>query len=456
MTDRRDRLYLVHGEALEWLRRLAPSSIDALVTDPPAGISFMGKTWDHDHGGRQGWVDAFAAIFRECLRALKPGAHGLVWALPRTSHWTATALEDAGFEIRDVGVHLFGSGFPKSHDVSKAIDKMNGAEREVVGPSPYNARRPNPPVSERFKQGGWPSDITLPGSEESARWEGFGTALKPAAENWILVRRPLVGTVAENVLTFGVGGLNIDGCRIEGGKRHPGDYHDAGAVGGGRTTGAFGGSDRAAFDATAGRWPANVVLSHSPECRIVGWRKVKASASATGPTVDGPADSNSFGKRLGGYEPVSYAGPDGLEEVEVWECAPGCAAAMLDAQSGTLQTNAGTVRKHNATIGYHGGGIGSTREIPASSGGASRFFYCAKASRKERGGSKHPTVKALDLMRWLCRLVAPPGGIVLDPFMGSGSTGIAALAEGFRFIGIEREESYFGEAQKRFSEAVDI
>lgn len=317
---------LRHGDSREILAKLRPDTIDSLVCDPPAGISFMGKEWDHDHGGRDGWIAAFASIFCLCLRAMKPGAHGVVWALPRTSHWTATALEDAGFEIRDVGIHLFGQGFPKSLDVCKASGEP--------------------------------------------RFAGWGTALKPAAEHWIVVRKPLVGTVAANSIEFGTGGINIDGCRIAGAPP---------------------------------RWPAHVTLDEE-------------------------------------------------------------ATAALDAQSGTLTSGvlkAGTRRRETAAECYSGGGafapgaVAALSDFGGDSGGASRFFYCAKASKRERGeGNRHPTVKPLALMRWLCRLVTPPGGVVLDPFMGSGSTGVAALQEGFRFIGIEREEEYFQIANERIDHAV--
>jgi site-specific DNA-methyltransferase (adenine-specific) len=394
--------YLIQvGDAREWIAKLRAESIDALVCDPPAGISFMGREWDHDYGHRDNWIKAFAEVFALALKTMKPGAHGLVWALPRTSHWTATALEDAGFEIRDIVMHLFGTGFPKSLDVSKAIknsyDEMTAAADPDTG------------------------------------FEGWGTALKPAAEHWILVRKPLIGTVAANVLAHGTGGLNIDGCRIGF------TVETWPSSRGGNTRRSMAGGemlDPNTGAAPAGRWPAHLTLDEE-------------------------------------------------------------AAAMLDAQSGYLKdgttgVKAGGFGKKGASSGVTYGGTGYEHEASTygGSGGASRFFYVAKASRSEReaglddlpaktggeatgrvdgtdglkspragagrtGGARnhHPTVKSVALMRWLIRLVTPPGGIVLDPFMGSGSTGVAALAEGMKFIGIEKEAEYVEIARRRIAAA---
>ena len=404
------------GDCLEVLKRLQRESVDALVTDPPAGISFMGKDWDGDKGGREGWVKWMTEVMAECHRVLKPGAHGLVWALPRTSHWTATALEDAGFEIRDCIYHLFGQGFPKSLDISKAIDKAAGAEREVVGFNPWtNSKLEAGNGITGLKQagsrvGGYDgervdSPITAPATDDAKKWQGFGTALKPAAECWWLVRKPISEkNVAANVLRHGTGGLNIDGCRIGTTKSVPASAaapRAANATGYGATTAL---ECRSGMDPNTGRFPSHLVLSHSPHC---------------------------------------------TDE----QCDIECAIDQLDRQSGTLTSGsrASGVRKG---VGYHGGKGDGGPAIDASSGGASRFFYCAKISPSERGeGNNHPTVKPQKLMRYLARLITPPGGTVLDPFMGSGSTGMAALSEGFQFIGIEREPEYFEIAQKRVEAA---
>jgi hypothetical protein len=222
---------LLHGDCLEVLKQGPDNSVDSVVTDPPAGISFMGKDWDSDKGGSKEWIAWLTEVSKEMLRVLKPGGHGLVWAIPRTSHWTATALEDAGFEIRDVVTHLFGTGFPKSLDISKAIDKAAGAEREIVGLSYYSGagelqtRKATLPMVNKsvadltykpltMQKTGLP--ITAPATPEAKQWSRLRHgALKPASEHWILVRKPLSEkTVAANVLMWGTGGINIDGCRI--------------------------------------------------------------------------------------------------------------------------------------------------------------------------------------------------------------------------------------------------
>ena len=376
---------LLHGDCEQLLLKLSGESLHALVTDPPAGIGFMGRAWDGDRGGRAQWVAWLAGVMRECLRVLKPGAHALVWALPRTSHWTATALEDAGFEIRDVVMHLFGTGFPKSLDVSKALDKAAGVAFRAqpasgvgfmnpAGAGGYNVTK------NKLKRAG----KSTPAAQQ---WDGWGTALKPAAEHWILCRKPLVGTVAANVAAHGTGALNIDGCRIATADGYASNRVTQG-VNTARTSFAPAAAQRTFEPAPAGRWPAHLTLDES-------------------------------------------------------------AAALLDAQSGHLKSGAiKKPRQQTSGTGYGSLQLGGTCE--ASEGGASRFFYVAKASRAERGkGNKHPTVKPLALMRWLLRLVTPPGGTVLDPFAGSGSTGVAAALEGFDFIGMEQEAEFAATARER-------
>lgn len=451
------------GDCLEVLRGLPDASMDAVVTDPPAGIGFMGRTWDkpgvlgvsggvatpstldgrnpmcrkcrkHKRGGkghppcqceqpdfdeferriqhRELFVGFLAGVMRECLRVLKPGGHALVWGIPRTSHWTATAIEDAGFEIRDVVTHLCGQGFPKSLNVSKAIDAAAGAQREPVGIGhgrTGSLAQPNggSVLSDDAYQ--WPGTytVTAPATEEAKRWDGWGTALKPACEFWILARKPLAGTVAANVLEHGTGALNIAGCRIptdEVGK--PREYEPREDRENWRITG---GSNGNGATSPAGRWPANLALSHHPDCN--------------------------------------------------GECVEGCPVKMLDEQSGVLHARG---NRRDETQGSTAGQnvYGKYRRIqvppnPGDGGGASRFFYVAKASRRDRGeGNKHPTVKPNTLMRHLCRLITPPGGTVLDCFMGSGSTGVAAVQEGFGFVGIEREAEYHATARRRIDAAL--
>ena len=209
---------IICGDCLEELPAIPEDSIDAICTDPPAGIAFMGKEWDKDKGGRDKWIAWMEEVAFGCLRAVKPGGHALVWALPRTSHWTGMAWENAGWEPRDKISHVFGSGFPKSLDISKALDKMAGAEREVIG------KREQPDIrgdsfQNRLRHGvSGNVEIldTLPATPAARQWAGFGTALKPAHEDWWLFRKPLdQPTIASNVLRWGCGGINIDGCRVE-------------------------------------------------------------------------------------------------------------------------------------------------------------------------------------------------------------------------------------------------
>ena len=339
------------GDCLDVLKTMPEASVDSVVTDPPYGLRFMGKAWDYDVPTVEVW--------REVFRVLKPGGHLLAFAGTRTQHRMACAIEDAGFEIRDMIAWVYGSGFPKSLDVSKAIDKAAGAEREVVGQdtkaSSTSGASALPTVGGSTIYKNW--DITAPATEAAKQWEGWGTALKPSLEPITVARKPLVGTVAANVLEHGTGAINVDGCRVD----------------------------------PAGRWPANLIHDGSDE--VVG---LFPETSAGGY----PACRNTSG----------YSG--GLEQGK---------------------TPHGAVR--------------------TDSGSAARFFYAAKANKAERKGSKHPTVKPLDLMRYLCRLVTPPGGVVLDPFMGSGTTIEAALAEGFQAVGIERDLESFEDTQRRIDGA---
>jgi len=528
---------ILHGDALERLRELPDNSIDAIVTDPPAGISFMGKDWDNpdyfpyrnrnaeakksgreeavaNYGigyargnkvdnldyskkGRDAFISSMSSVMQEAARVLKPGGHALVWALPRTSHWTALALEDAGFEIRDCVYHLFGSGFPKSLDVSKAIDKMAGAERQVVGSRQTKDIRRN--IKKDAAQGwntrqgkfgaGAPSqtmeyEYTAPATPDAREWDGWGTALKPAVECWWLCRKPLAEpTVAKNVLKWGTGAINVDGCRVGLNDSDAKAMERCNTPGSGRfhsgggQIGTFERSNASKpLDTKQGRWPANLVMSHTLFCVQRGSQLIKGNASGYNwkpSNNDNPSQINRGANIKSG---VHY----GNEEVELWECAPDCPVAMLDQQSGTSKSTQGSNGGASKFFGVHG----RSRDDGFNDiGGASRYFsrfqYTPKASRAERnrgceelpehagrtcydaqyheGGGKlpaqpgnhHPTVKPLALMRWLIRLITPPGGVVLDCFAGSGSTLVAAKEEGFSFIGIEREQEYFDIATAR-------
>jgi site-specific DNA-methyltransferase (adenine-specific) len=772
-------------ELLEW----DDCGFDSLVCDPPAGIAFMNRSWDSDKGGRDLWIDEMTVIFVECFRVLKPGSHGLIWAIPRTSHWTATALEDAGFEVRDVIDHLFGclsdditvltrrgwlhhteltstdevlqssgdiltwarpemvhrypyrgpminlrnrhtdqlltpnhrvyanvrrssqytfiekmvvearelrpswvvdlpmagclndgwdgpdpkraylvgwwltdawphkdgkaamfsqskpkmlaklrtalapyqpseyvrrgklpqhsdehtfyvtgpladyllatypdrkldwsvlgwsvparhalleglldgdgsrresqhseafwskdqerrdivmalcvslnirayddpkkwvvnlnrthnstqlqkhhrdaappreydgivwcltvpsgafvvrrngrpfitgnSGFPKGLNISKQIDKMAGAKREVIGQGPDHAKRTSAAgrggtVSREGGDAPLGQILTAPATPEAVRWDGWSTALKPAHEHWILVRKPLEKglTVAQNVLKYGTGGINIDGCRIEGAV--PSTIQEQSSRQG-EVYGTDQRNQRAFVGSPAGRWPANLILSHNPDCKLVGTKRVKGDFGTRG----SDQGNEMYGQGRGMNRPatgqtVGYADPDGLEEVEAWECAEGCPVAELDRQSGQTGSSERRVagpgqQPFKVDRGWNQHSMtrkGQTApESYGDTGGASRFFktfdgrldpgfaYIPKASTRERSAglpegsrSSHPTVKPIDLMRYLVRLVTPPGGVVLDPFAGSGTTCIAAVLEGMGFMGIEKDpESY--------------
>jgi site-specific DNA-methyltransferase (adenine-specific) len=385
------------GDCLDVLRTLPDCSVDAVVTDPPYGLSFMGKKWDYDVPS--------VAIWAECLRVLKPGGHLLAFAGTRTQHRMAVRIEDAGFEIRDMIAWVYGSGFPKSLDVSKAIDKAAGAEREVTGSklgqagySMADNGRTNA-VYGNLHDPNAECAITAPATPEAQQWAGWGTALKPALEPITMARKPLAGTVAANVLEHGTGALNVDGCRV-GAEARPVMVRTETVVSATSMSGQSTGATSSGELTTSGRWPSNLIHDGSDE--VVG---LFPSPHGAGYATDG--------KHCPGKQPSGAS-------------------------------HGGIYGDYNPTATHRFGDTGS----------AARFFYTAKASKDDRDdGNTHPTVKPTDLMRHLCRLVTPPGGVVLDPFMGSGSTGKAAMLEGFGFIGIERELAYHAIAERRIRQA---
>lgn len=348
------------ADNLKTLKSLPDSSIDSVVTDPPYGLKFMGKKWDYDVPSVELWQEVF--------RVLKPGGHLLSFGGTRTYHRMVVAIEDAGFEIRDQLQWIYGSGFPKSLNVSKAIDKEAGVERtEFVIDKDFLRRNPGKKVDgidrkkeysgTEFKEGEDAAKRFLPATISAKQWQGFGTALKPANEPIVLARKPLEKglTVAQNVLKWGTGAINVDGCRVGSDKIEKGGAGRSVANSVNYYNSLKPTDDKEFVD---GRWPANVLLDED-------------------------------------------------------------AAEALDEQT----------QEKNPT---------------------SRFFYVAKASKRERGeGNNHPTVKPIKLMRYLCKLITPPKAVVLDPFMGSGSTGVAALLENFDFVGIEIDSNYFEIAEKR-------
>lgn len=425
---------IYQGDCLEELSFFMDNSVDAIVTDPPYGLSFMGKHWDYDVPRADVWC--------ECLRVLKPGGHLLSFFGTRTYHRGVVQIEDAGFEIRDQIAWVYGSGFPKSLNVANAIhDAAIGQPQGGSKPSSQNHGKFKGGCSDENKTGrgfgAGPSQFMAEAGSRAERplvdqaqpWQGWGTALKPALEPICVARKPLIGTVAANVLAHGTGGLNIDRCRVETTENLNGGAYAKNATDRSELWGADAGNSwvrggAGDFVQPAGRWPANLIYDGSEE------------VLATFPQAQGQ-------------------------------------------QGKTAERKQGVVFRNvtEGKVGIHPRG---------DNGSAARFFYCAKASKRDRddgldalptvtadpygqhrgrrmdgnetridgkppaqGKNNHPTVKPTDLMRYLCRLVTPPGGVVLDPFMGSGSTGKAAMLEGFRFIGIEREADYVEIARNR-------
>ena len=374
-----DMVTLYHGDNRAVLANMDSDSIDSCVTDPPYELGFMGKGWDGSG------IAYDTDLWSEVWRVLKPGGHLLAFGGTRTWHRLAVAIEDAGFEVRDSMAWMYGSGFPKSLDVSKAIDKAAGVEfsespasgvgfMNAEGRDGYNVTK---------------NQLTRTGESTDAakQWQGWGTALKPAFEPIVVARKPLIGTVAENVQQYGTGALNIDGCRIGMSDEDRDVVNKRSGAGFGSIHLTHAGRDEGEkFTSNpAGRWPANVILDESQ-------------------------------------------------------------AAELDKQSG-VQKDGTAMGRPNASSGYNGG-WGAMPDVVhgfGGQGGASRFFYTAKASKRERpnvDGVAHPTVKPIKLMQYLVRLVTPPGGTILEPFAGSGTTLEAATIEGFNSIGIELTDEY--------------
>jgi len=345
-----ENVKLMLGDNIEKLRELPDNFVDSIITDPPYGLSFMNKKWDYDVPSVNFW--------KEVLRVLKPGGHVLSFGGTRTYHRMVVNMEDAGFEIRDQIMWVYGSGFPKSHNIGKAVDKLQGNEREYLGEDEIKTKK-RPKKNEKewncYSKTKYDNSITKGNSD----YEGWGTALKPANEPICMARKPLSEkTIVENVLKHGTGGINIDGCRI-GSEIMPSvnitssyGNKNGNHFGGGKVRGK-----EVKTEITQGRFPANFII---------------------------------------------------------------------DEEAGKI--------------------LGDT-------GGASRFFYVPKVSKKERNmgidKNNHPTIKPINLLTYLVRLITPQNGVVMDCYMGSGSVGIASLLEGFQFIGMEMDEEYFNIAEAR-------
>lgn len=391
MSEWSARLY--QADCLDVLRSLDGESVDAVVTDPPYEISFLNRGWDSTG------IAFRKKTWEEVLRVLKPGGHLLAFGAARTYHRMTVAIEDAGFEIRDSLHWIYASGFPKALNVSKAIDQTLNAEREATG---EYGRDMGGLGGERLGvRGGIRRDTP------ATAWDGWYSALKPAHEPIVLARKPLAGTIASSVMEHGTGALNIGASRID-----TREQQQQGAYSGSEVPIAGERNGGKVYPIDLGRFPPNVLLAHLPECE--------------------------------------GSGPDHTDVL----CAAGCPVAELNEVSGETSSPdvpVGVYERKGRSGGIMGKETTITRERlvgrKGDSGGAARFFFIAKPRKREKIGgvvrNLHVTVKPVDLCRYLVRLVTPPGGTVSDFFAGSGSTGCAAMVEGFRFIGVEQEgESY--------------
>ena len=512
-----------NGNNIDLLKDYPDNYFDSVVTDPPYGLGkepnaaelmkdwiehgyheisgsgFMGKEWD-----------AFVPqpiFWKEVFRVLKPGGHVLSFFGTRTYDWGVMSMRFAGFEVRDCIQWLYGSGFPKSHNISKALDKLEGAEREVIGKKERGSVEEakergagflsDPANRNNTKQFGYGTElITAPSTESAKQWDGWGSALKPANEPIVLARKPLEKglSIAENILKWGVGGINIDASRIGLTDK---DNKDNGRVINRNIRESEDGwgmqdnkADKVEVLSNQGRFPANIILTHHEDCECKGTKKVKPSnGSGKASEKGGGFSKGMFGDGTSDNIGGGFTDADGNEIVENWDCHEDCPIRILDEQSGVKATT------RHMSYSRGGGdfidGILNQKEkswFKSEVGGASRFFYVAKASKAERnkgleifedkfsasaefrpnhmekaieGDSGnpygrwtpvknfHPTVKPIKLMQYLVKMITPPNGIVLDPFCGSGTTGIACKLDGFQFVGLEQDAEYSKIAEAR-------
>jgi len=477
------------GDCLNVLKILPSNHVTGICTDPPAGIFFMGKNWDSNKGGRDQWIEWLTVVMGECLRIIKPGGMVLVWSIPRTSHWTATAIENAGFTIKEKIYHIFGSGFPKSLSIGKAVDKLQGNEREFVWADRYHDGGERKQKGMRHHKHNVRvgatanTNYTTKGTSE---WEGYGTATKPAVEEWILAMKPIDGTFAENAIVHGLAGINIDGSRINSNEdcaRKPSKLKKD-AIGYVRQDEPeFGGRGH-----SRGRWPSNLVLQHSPDCVKIGEKKVKGAKSQK--PFEFPIDNNIRFNASKIITRNQHADQNGNETIEEYKCHKECPIFQLNQQAGVKKSGTNCIRTKEGFFLEHGGmGKAGDKQITYGDEGhvsryflnlppdTNRFFYSAKASRSERskgcenlpehiaGGMSgtadkklktgsgnernnkasnfHPTVKSLSLIKYLCTLLKQPQNtLILDLFAGSGTMGVACEQLKIPYILIEKEPEY--------------
>lgn len=491
---------VIHGKSHRVLRSLPDHCIDAYVTDPPAGIEFMQTSWDSfggrnetasgqrdtaqwnvkgkdskhanipkmrlttsqgsfHKGAREAFIKAMHKVFKEVLRVLKPGAYALVWAIPRTSHWTTTALEDAGFEIRDILTHVNVQGMPKGQDLGRMIDRKLGNERKVIGVKESHkalvtkegkVHDIGKSRNQKAATKAWVTQPlkTAPASSLAAKWDGWSTTLKPCGEHWILARAPISeGTTVANVLAHGTGALNIDACRVrfqsaEDQKQasprpsrlpKQGYNSEKYARWGHKSEEAREKYDERALEPSRGRWPPNFMLSHHPACKAAGTKKVKVG-TAYEPKKGSDMPRAVYGKSKTMGRTVTHGDGSGTESVPAWKCHEDCPVRHLEAQ-----------------------GLGTSRSFPQFTFDPVYdvpFGFHSKPSRSEKNHqgqveNHHPTVKSLGLCCWLVSLLVRPGGTVLDTFCGSGTMGCSSLLKGVHFLGIEQDESFVKLSRRR-------
>jgi len=466
------------------MRSMEPNSVDAIVTDPPYGLEFMGKEWDHGIPGIPFWIEA--------LRVAKPGCHLLAFGGTRTFHRLACAIEDAGWEIRDTLMWVYGSGFPKSEGVSLAIDKKAcrielearlgrkptkeelaaawEGYRMVVGEYIWPDGKPRNTILHSTKRNGKYSDIktdgspndrtlTAPATDAARQWEGWGTALKPAYESIVLARKPLEGTVAANVQKWGCGAINIDGCRVgypqgdnalENGLARA-TMPRADIRGGGFHTGTDWGEKKRIVPSgmtSRGRWPANLIHDGSEEVL-----ELFPQTKSGGNIRRKPSPSSHFGS--GSNESVIGTIENHGDSGSAARFFKSCPVTDMDrrlvycAKASRAEREAGCEGMEEHDSNYRE----EYRPMAIDSGDKGQDTPYAGVNRSGGVRNHHPTVKPLALMRWLVKLVAYPGDTVLDPFMGSGTTGVACVMEGRKFLGIEQDAEYIKIAQARIAHA---